>query len=554
MPTHDEPIHDMPAPHAPAATASASRTPASRTPTTHGPGRPGPSRGLSLLLAVAGGFATYLAFPDTGWWQLAIVGTGLLFAALRRDTPGWNALLGLAYGLTFFLPHLWWSRVATDVVPWLALSVLQAVFLAVLGAAWTWARRTRVLHRHPLVQGPAWAVLWVAVEQLRSCVPFGGFPWGKLAFSQADSPLAAYAHLAGTPAVGFAVALAGALVVLGALALLDRQLVRAGVTIGVVAAVGVGSLLVPLDTRAQSGTLRVGAVQGNVSEPGLESFANRGEVLDNHLDGTRALLRQVDPGDLDVVLWPENGSDLDPQTTPDVAAAIDDAATAVGAPILVGAQEFPETGGRYNVLLLWEPGVGVVDRYAKQHPAPFGEYIPIRGFVRHFSAEVDRITTDMLPGVGVATIDLPVDRLGRDVPLGTVICFEVAYDELIHASVRAGAEVLVVPTNNASFGMTAESTQQLAMSRLRAIETGRATVQVSTVGVSGVIAPNGALLESTDLYTAEQMVADLPLRTDLTPAVRAGAWPQRVAWALAALLVAAGFVSGIRERRRSAEA
>src|SRR5690606_21433817 len=123
--------------------------------------------------------------------------------------------------------------------------------------------------------------------------------------------------------------------------------------------------------------------------------------------------------DLDVVLWPENGSDLDPQEAPEVAAALDDAATAVDAPILVGAQEYPETGGRYNVSLLWQAGQGVTDRYAKQHPAPFGEYIPLRSFVRIFSDQVDRVTNDMLAGTEPAVIDLPRDD-GSTVPMATI--------------------------------------------------------------------------------------------------------------------------------------
>src|SRR5690606_8361091 len=167
--------------------------------------------------------------------------------------------------------------------------------------------------------------------------------------------------------------------------------------------------------------------------------------------------------------------------------------TAVDAPILVGAQEYPETGGRYNVSLLWQAGQGVTDRYAKQHPAPFGEYIPLRSFVRIFSDQVDRVTNDMLAGTEPAVIDLPRDD-GSTVPMATIICFEVAYDEIVRDAVVRGAQLLVVPTNNASFGYTAESTQQLAMTRMQAMTTGRAAVQISTVGVSGVVAPDGTLM------------------------------------------------------------
>ncbi|MFE6970226.1 apolipoprotein N-acyltransferase [Isoptericola sp. NPDC057653] len=560
------------------------------------------SRPATLLLAVAAGVALWASFPDVGAWPLAFVGVALLFAALRREgrrAAGWNFLVGLVAGLTFWLPHIWWANFATDTVPWIALASLEALFLAGFGALWTWARRWGWVRRHPLAQGLVFAVLFVAVEQWRSEIPFGGFPWGRLAWTVAGAPTGRAAWLGGTTLVSFLVAGAGLLLALAVGRLLRtdwrtaaarvRGAASAGVLVLAAAVLVVGPQLLPLahdaGTRevtdaadpghvgtvvdagtatAQAGVLRAGGVQGNVSEPGEGSFANRAEVLNNHLDGTYAIADEQAAGDfgdgptdgVDVVLWPENGSDLDPQTTPEVGDAIDTAARAVDAPILVGAQEYPATGGRYNVALLWEPGQGVTQRYAKQHPAPFGEYIPIRGFVRLFSSQVDRVTTDMIPGTEPAVVDLPVDgaAIGRGsgpatVPMATVICFEVAYDEIVRDAVQRGAQVLVVPTNNASFGYTAESTQQLAMTRLQAITTGRAAVQVSTVGVSGVVAPDGTLVARTQLFTPDHWVADLPLRTELTPAVRAGYWPGWAVGAAAVVLVAGGIVSAVRARR-----
>ncbi|SKC71129.1 apolipoprotein N-acyltransferase [Krasilnikoviella flava] len=600
-----------PAPqHAPAEPAG--RGPdASRTATAEPAGQAAPadrwaSRPATLLLAVAAGAALWASFPDVGAWPLAFVGVALLFTALRREgrrAAGWNFLVGLVAGLTFWLPHIWWANFATDTVPWVALSVLETLFLAAFGALWTWARRWAWVRRHAVAQAAVFAVVFVAVEQWRSEIPFGGFPWGRLAWTVAGAPTGRAAWLGGTTLVSFLVAAAGVLLALAVGRLVRtpwrdagtdagrraRAAASAGAFVLAAGALVTGPLLLPLahdpGTRevtdaedpghvgtvvdagaatAQAGVLRAGAVQGNVSEPGEGSFANRAEVLNNHLAGTYAIADEQaagaygdDPGDaVDVVLWPENGSDLDPQTTPEVGAAIDDAATTVGAPILVGAQEFPDSGGRYNVALLWEPGEGVTQRYAKQHPAPFGEYIPIRGFVRLFSSQVDRVTTDMIPGTEPAVVDLPVDgaAIGRGtgpatVPMATVICFEVAYDEIIRDAVQRGAQVLVVPTNNASFGYTAESTQQLAMTRVQAITTGRAAVQVSTVGVSGVVAPDGTLVARTQLFTPDHLVADLPLRTELTPAVRAGYWPGWAVGAAAVVLVVGGVASAVRARR-----
>ncbi|GIG35065.1 apolipoprotein N-acyltransferase [Cellulomonas pakistanensis] len=508
-----------------------------------------PSRWWSAVLAVVGGLLTWTAFPDLGWWYAAAPGIALLFLAMRRDSARWNALLGWLWGLAFFLPLLTWADDAVGVVPWVALSVAEAGFVALFGAAWSWARRGEAVWRRGSLQLVVFVVLWVAVEELRGMWPFGGFPWGRLAFSQADSPALALARLGGAPLVSAAVAAAGAAFALALLAARRFALLpvlgRVGLAVGLV----VVGLLVPMGTRAEDGTLTVGAVQGNVSEPGLHAFDNRREVLDNHLAGTYALLDQVEPGDLDVVLWPENGTDIDPEVNAEAAADIDAAAQAVGAPMLIGTIQYPETGGRYNTSILWEPGDGPVAWYSKQRPAPFAEYIPLRDLVRPFSSAVDLVQNDMLAGTEPGVVPLESERLGRTVRLGAVICFEVAYDGIVREAVREGAEVLVVQTNNASFGYSAESTQQLAMARVRAVELGRATVQVSTVGVSAVISPNGTVAQDTELFTPDQLVARLPLRQSHTPAAALGAWPSGVVGALAVVMTVAGAAGAWRVRR-----
>lgn len=500
------------------------------------------------MLAVAGGLLTRLAFPDPGWWPGAYLGMALLFLALRRDSARWNALVGLVWGLAFYPLLITWADDAVGMVPWLALSLACSGFVALFGAAWSWARRGEAVRRSRGWQLVVFPLVWVAVEELLAFWPFGGFPWGRLAFSQADSTMLAFVSWGGVPLLSGLVCLVGALLAQGAVALRRANVLGASVA-GVAALVVVlAGVLVPLPTSAQEGTLAVGAVQGNVPGQGLDAFGEREAVLDNHLDGTYALLDQVEPGELDLVLWPENGTDIDPQAEQEAADLIDDAAQAVDAPMLVGTVQYPATGGRYNTSVLWEPGVGVVASYTKQHPAPFAEYIPLRSIARHFSSAVDLVTRDMLPGDEPGYIPLESSRLGRTVGIGTVICFEVAYDEVVRSAVRAGGEILVVQTNNATFGWSDESVQQLAMSRVRAVEHGRATVQISTVGVSAVIEPNGAVTRRTELFTADQMVATLPLRSTQTWATRLGLWPAWTIDVLAVCAVVAGAVGAARLR------
>jgi apolipoprotein N-acyltransferase len=501
----------------------------------------------TLLLAAVAGLATDTAFPGRSWWPMAYLGIAALMVALRRDSARWGFVVGLTWGLGFFLPHLWWADGAVgQPIGWVALSVMEAAAVGLFGAAWVWARRAPLVRDRVWLQVAAFAVLWVAVEQLRGRVPFGGFPWGRLAFSQTDAPLLALASVGGTTLVSGAVAVVGALLATAA-GHLGRR--RAAGAVLVAAAVTVTPALLPLGAQAEAGTLRVGAVQGDVPTRGAEALSQAQAVAQNHADGTTALLDRVAPGELDLVLWPESASDIDPRTDDDLAGVVDGAAESIGAPILLGTQRFlPEV--RYNDYILWQPGEGAAAAYTKQHPVPFGEYVPYRDFFRSITPVVDLIGRDMAAGTEMALLPVPVERLGRTVPLTTAICFEVVYDDLIRESVLAGSELIVIPTNNASFGLTQESTQQFAMSRFRAAEHGRAVVQISTVGVSGIVAPDGAVLDSTGLFTAEQMIDELPLRTSLTVADRLGQWPAAAVDASAVVLLVAGLWSAPRPGRR----
>ncbi|WP_084078280.1 apolipoprotein N-acyltransferase [Demequina sp. NBRC 110057] len=474
---------------------------------------------LNLLLAVGGGLVLNAGFPDLGWWPLVYVALAMLWLALREATV-WRAFgLTWAFAIAFLLPHLTWADASVGAVPWVALSIAEGAFIALFGAGWACVRRSPLMQGRPPWWSPAaFGLLWVGMEQLRSMIPFGGFPWGRIAYSQVDAPIARLAWLGGVPLTAFAIATVGACLGLAVEAALTRRLVLAGAAPIAAAALFVGGLFIPIDTQATDGTLRVGAVQGNVPNTGLDAFSQAREVTKNHHDGTLQLVED-DPGPIDLLLWPENAADYDPRTDEESARLVTEAAQAAGAPLLLGTNDYSPEDGRYNTMLLWSQSGAVIDSYDKQRPAPFAEYIPIRDVVSHFSDAVDLVQTEVLPGTGSATIDVPVEALDRVVTVGTPICFEIAYDEIITDAIAQGAEVLLVPTNNASFGLTAESTQQLQMTRLAAITTGRAAIQISTVGVSGVVTPHGRLIESTELFTADQIYAELPLRTEITPAV-----------------------------------
>jgi apolipoprotein N-acyltransferase len=260
-------------------------------------------------------------------------------------------------------------------------------------------------------------------------------------------------------------------------------------------------------------------------------------VLDNHIAETMKLAAEIRAGTVprpDLVVWPENASDVDPFADQSAYQDISAAVAAVGVPVLVGAiLQGPGPNHRRNAGILWSPTTGPGAQYIKRHPVPFGEYIPLRGVAKLVTSDVNLVPQDMVAGHGNGLL------LGGPMPIGDVICFEVAYDGLVRSSVAAGAQLLVVQTNNATFGHTAETYQQLAMSRLRAVESGRTVLQAATTGKSAVIGPDGGIRqESGALFTPDILVATVGLRTAQTPATRIGAIGEYVLCALALLAIA----------------
>jgi apolipoprotein N-acyltransferase len=474
---------------------------------------------VPAVFAAVSGLLLNLAFPPHDLWWLAPVAVGLLTNTLRGRTLRQGALLGWVHGLVFFGVMLVWTSTIAGSLAWFALTLLESLFTLLLGIALTAVLR--------LPAWPLWAAtVWVGEEALRDRLPFGGFPWGRLAFSQGHTPLTPLASWGGAPLVTLGVAALGALLVRspGRAVLLGPALV-------------VLAVATPVPTAGQP--LSVGVVQGNVPRVGLERDDQVSQVLANHVQATHQLAADVRAGRLpapQVVIWPENASDLDPytdvQARADIQAAVDD----VGVPVLVGA--VTDGPGRFvsNRGIVWNPVTGAGASYVKRHPVPFGEYIPYRSLIRKVTSKVDLVPNDFARGTRPGVLQLGPVRLAD------VICFEVAYDGVVRDAVRGGGRLLVVQTNNATFGRSGETSQQLAMSRLRAVELGRSVIVAATSGESAVIAPDGTLLHHTKLFTRDITVQRVPLRSGTTVASRLGAWPELVL----ALVALGAVVTGVR--------
>ena len=506
------------------------------------------SLGLPWALAVAltGGLALTAAFPPIGIWPLAPAGPALLAVALWRRGLRASLLAGLVFGLAFFVPLLsWLLNVAW--YAWLALAVAEAVIFAVLAVG---QRLLLDLRAWPL----AVAGWWVCAEALRSRWPYA-FPWGRLAMSQAGTPAAPWAAVGGAPLLSFLVALAGttlawALLVPGRRAGLRRRALPLLAFAGAAGLALVGALL-PVDQPPPgTPTAVVAAVQGNVPHArSLSGLLRASTVTLNHAAATERLAARVRAGALPapaLVIWPENSTDLDPRYYPQVYATIAGAVNSIHRPVLVGTLLANPVR---NAGVLWRPGRGPGQTYVKRQLVPFGEYIPFRGLLKHVTSLVNLQPQNFTAGRRAV-----VFRAGK-IRLGDVICYEVGFDGLVSSEVNAGANLLTVQTNDATFevdGQRGETLQQLAMARIRAVESNRAVVVASTTGVSAIIAPDGRLIAHSGTWQRAVLEARVPLVSQRTLADRIGAWPQAVIVALTVAALAWAAAAALRRRRTAA--
>ncbi len=442
-----------------------------------------------------------------GIWPLAVAGPALLVIALYRQGLRASFVIGLVFGIAFFVPLLSWL-VNVAWYAWAALAIAEAVIFGLLAVG---QRLLLGLPGWPLAVG-GW---WVAAEAMRARWPYA-FPWGRLAMSQAGAPTAGWAAIGGPPLLSFLVAVTGAMLawlvlrarLLGPARDGDERAARepaggvppsGSLATAATAGVALAGGLLPVDGAGPGQRIAtVAAVQGNVPHArSLPGLLRASTVTQNHAAATRALAAQVASGARpapDMVIWPENSTDLDPTEYPAIYATIATAVAAIDRPVLVGAllqNPLRNTGQ------LWLPRRGPVAVYVKRQLVPFGEYIPFRGLLAHVTSLVSLQPVNFTPGHRAV-----VFRQGA-IRLGDVICYEVGFDGLVRSEVSAGANLLAVQSNDATFevdGQSGESTQQVAMARIQAITSDRAIVYASTTGESAIIAPDGAVLARTGLW------------------------------------------------------
>jgi apolipoprotein N-acyltransferase len=469
-------------------------------------------------LAIVSGLALSLAFEPVAFaylMPLAVAG----FAISTRGLParrGWQP--GLAFGVAFYFVHIYWMRESIGMGAWLALAALESLFYGVLGSASAALQRLR--------WWPAWlAAAWVTMEIWRSGWPFSGMPWGRLSFGAVDTPAADALAYVGMNGLSFLLALIGFLLawVVVERDRRDRRMIAGGVLVAVCAATAVPALApYRLDERGEA---TVAVVQGNVPGRGNDVLVDPRGLTDNHVQATIDLAAEVRSGDRpqpDFVLWPENSTALDPFEDRSVNEGIRSAVAAIDAPVVVGGMVGRGDRNVLNQGIVWDPETGAGERYTKQHPVAYGEYVPLRSMIRRLGMEdtgqLSRIGRDMLSG----TREQPLDVAG--VQVADAICFDVAYDDVSYTQVRNGAELLAVQTSNASFIFTDQIDQQFAITRLRAMEAGKYLAVASTNGLTGVIGPDGEVVATAPTRTQAVLVERVALLPGVTPGIRVGAW------------------------------
>jgi apolipoprotein N-acyltransferase len=479
------------------------------------------------LLAALGGLVAALALQPVGLWPAGLVGAGLLALAwTATERRGARALAGFTWSMALLLCTTVWV-IDFQAVGYVVLALIGASFFTVAGAL--------------VPAGYGWAAVGAAgamtvAEAVRSRVPFQGFPMGGLPQGQAGGPLAATARLGGTTLVTLAAAMIGA----GLALAVRRRPVQACVL-----------LLVPLLVAAVGNTLPAGKVVGSLRVAVVQGGGERGTravetaargVLDRHLTASRTIA----PGSVDVVLWPENAVSLDgPTAGSPVGEELAAEARRLGALLLVGVVEDVPPDRFRNAQLAFDPAGRLVGRYDKVHRVPFGEYAPLREVVAKV-ADLSLLPRDAIPGEGPGLLSGPP----VPAPLGVVISYEVFFGDRSRSAIRNGGQVLLVPTNAASYETSQVPDQEVAAARLRAWETGRDVVQAAPTGFSAFLTPQGVVTQRSDLGAQQVLTGTVPLRTGMTPYMRTGDQP----WLLLALvcLAAPGLVTVVAGRSRRA--
>ena len=465
---------------------------------------------MFALLPLLSGLLLSAAFKPIGLWFAAPLAIALLIHAIDKSQKFFLSFALFAFA--FNAAGLIWSNKYVGVAPWIALVLLQTLFFLPLGFL-------KKLGEYWYFYLPG---AFIALEEVRARFPFGGFGWLRVGFSQVDAPYARLASVGGVSLLSLATLLLG----IAAFQLAKRG---SGLTLPIIAITLTLSGIFVFPNNSPRQTFQVLAVQGSVPKLGLDFNERATEVFYRHLTATeKALAKRKKPA---LIVWPENSVDVDPFNNAKVGEAITELVDKNDVPLIIGAV-LRTAGKLQNASILFEPKTGATTTYIKRHLTPFGEVMPLRSMLTLFS-DLPNQVEDFTAG------NSPVIHQVGQAKIAPIICFELIDDRLIQSS-AGSSNLFVVQTNSATFANTAQSAQQLAITRIRSIEHARYAVSVSTVGISAIIDTNGVILESTKESVAASINSSVALNATRTLYDRIGEF----AWVLV-LLIGLGFGAGL---------
>jgi apolipoprotein N-acyltransferase len=408
-----------------------------------------------------------------------------------------------------------WLSLYLGPIPWIALSVMEAlIFAAGSGAiaiVWSWGETLRQSFYRTTLIALIIATMWTAREWVAINLPYGGFPWSRVAQALSESFLSQLVFFVGISGLTF-VSVFITVAILQALESGMKGVSKNYLSLAASLVAIATAWLFVVPTSAESGELTVAAVQGNANA-GLFANAERGTFLRNHLEATALLDNHPLRDQIDFIVWPENASDLNPQVSPLAMTSISALVSRYQVPIILGA--ITESNDVYfNSSLYYDVEGAQIDQYDKKRPVPFAEYVRDRQFWNQLAPDlIGLVSRDYAFGTRDGVFEFEGNKLG------VLICFEIAIDDIGRELVAGGAQIILSQTNNADFGRSDETFQQAALARLRSIETGRTVVNISTVGVSRIFLPNGQIVSELPIFEPGVMVEKVPLRASITPAM-----------------------------------
>lgn len=498
---------------------------------------------LRAAIAILTGVATALGFQPYGWWPLVPVGvSGLTIVVLAARRVRGASGLGFAWGIGFLLLGVGWMQ-AIFVQAMVALVVVEALFYALLGALIKVATRTRWW---PLLA----AGCWTGVEFTYARFPFNGFGWMRLGYAMVDSPLAWVLPLLGVAGLSFLTALLGQGLAWLITSFSRRRALIAAAALAAMALLAVGGTMVGVGS--ETGSLKVGWVQGGAPGGGVYGIGEARTTTRNHLAEATRLKGRIDAGELpapDFVVLPENTTDMDPYADPQTGALVRAISAQLGVPIFFGAiMDGPGPDERQTASLWWDPERGEIARYVKRGIVPFGEWVPLRSLLLPLIPELAFVGPQSIAGTapGALPVTLPD---GRALTAGVMVCYDLVYDDFAYDTVREGGEVVLVQSSNAMYQGTGQIEQQFAITRARAMELRREALVVTTSGVSGLINADGSVAFTAPDHVGASGVVTLATRTGLTPAT----WLASPLELTITILTALGLVAALRYGRMKQE-